>query len=63
MRYLVAALPERERRVIERRFGLGDAEIWTLQQLANELAVTPQAVRRIEIRALKRLQGAMLVFV
>jgi RNA polymerase primary sigma factor len=59
VRRLVAELPQPERRVIERRFGLDEEERWTLQQLATEMTVTPQSIRRIEIRALKRLQTAL----
>jgi RNA polymerase primary sigma factor len=59
VRELVAELPERERHVIRRRFGLDGEDAWTLQQLAGKLEITPQAVRRIEVRALKRLQSAL----
>jgi RNA polymerase primary sigma factor len=58
VRQLVAALPEREQRVIQSRFGLGGEELSTLRQLADELAMTPQGVRRVEARALKHLRTA-----
>lgn len=57
VRGLVSALPDRERHVIQRRFGLDSGEHRTLRQLAEELAMTPQGVRRIEARALKQLRA------
>lgn len=52
-------LAAREKLVIARRFGLGNTEIWTLDQVADELCLTKEAVRQIQIRALKKLRAAM----
>lgn len=53
---LVHTLPERERRIIEARFGLIDGEERTLQSLAKEMGVNKERVRQIEARGLRRLK-------
>lgn len=45
-------LPEKQRWVIERRFGLNDQAIRTLDDLAREMKVTRERVRQIQIEAL-----------
>ncbi|MBX4199538.1 sigma-70 family RNA polymerase sigma factor [Candidatus Saccharibacteria bacterium] len=50
-------LPERERRVIELRYGF-EGEPWTLEAIGDELDLTRERVRQIEAAALKRL-GAL----
>ena len=52
-------LDAREKLVIARRFGLGGTEIWTLDQVADQLYVTKEAVRQIQIRALKKLRASI----
>ena len=52
-------LTAREKLVISRRFGLGGTEAWTLDQVAEELYLTKEAVRQIQIRALKKLKNTM----
>lgn len=52
-------LSAREKLVIARRFGLGNTEIWTLDQVADELCLTKEAIRQIQIRALKKLKASM----
>ncbi len=49
-------LQERERNVLERRFALDGGERQTLKTISNELGVSPETVRQIEIRALKKLR-------
>jgi RNA polymerase primary sigma factor len=49
-------LSERERQVIERRFGLSDQEPTTLEEIGKELGITRERVRQIELEALKRLE-------
>jgi len=48
------SLPERERRVIELRYGF-NGEPWTLEAIGQELDITRERVRQIESMALKRL--------
>jgi len=52
-------LPERQRRVIERRYGLNGAEVATLDDLSRELGVTRERVRQIQVEALERLRAKL----
>ena len=52
----VKQLPEKQRRVLERRYGLGGAEISTLEEVAEELNLTRERVRQIQIEALDQLR-------
>jgi len=49
-------LNERQRRVIECRYGLNGLEIHTLEQLAQSLELTRERVRQIQIEALASLR-------
>jgi RNA polymerase primary sigma factor len=51
-------LPERSRRVIELRFGLGGGVAQTAEAVASELGVTRERVRQIELNALRKLSAA-----
>jgi RNA polymerase nonessential primary-like sigma factor len=53
----IACLPERQRLVLERRFGLNDQGVQTLAEIAGELGLTRERVRQIQTEALKRLRG------
>src|SRR6184192_3621524 len=60
----VADLPERQRRIIELRFGFG-GESASLETIGKELGLTRERVRQLESEALHRLQlelGDELVF-
>ena len=52
----VAQLTERQRLVIERRYGLGGCESATLEAIAGELGLTRERVRQIQIEALTKLR-------
>lgn len=52
-------LNEKQRAVVERRFGLHGYENSTLEQVANELGVTRERVRQIQMDALKRLRAIL----
>ena len=52
-------LTPRETIVIARRFGLGFTDVETLDQIAEDLGVTKEAVRQIQIRALRKLSEEM----
>jgi len=54
-------LSDRQRRVIERRYGLSGAEVATLEQLARELGVTRERVRQIQAEALDKLRARLRV--
>jgi RNA polymerase nonessential primary-like sigma factor len=49
-------LSERQRNVIERRYGLTGTEICTLEQLAQDLNLTRERVRQIQLEALSSLR-------
>jgi RNA polymerase primary sigma factor len=49
------ALPERHRHVVVLRYGLGDAEPKTLEDIGRRLGLPRDRVRQIEVEALKRL--------
>jgi RNA polymerase primary sigma factor len=51
----VAELPERQRRIIELRFGFG-GEAASLETIGKELGLTRERVRQLESEALMRLQ-------
>ena len=58
---LLETLPERERYVIERRYGLdGGGKSSTLDRIGEELGVTRERVRQIHSTALRRLRSAAL---
>jgi RNA polymerase primary sigma factor len=54
VRRALEALPERERRILELRFGF-DGEPWTLEAIGHELDLTRERVRQLEGQALSRL--------
>ena len=49
-------LNDKQRIVVKRRFGLGGQEKATLEQVGNEIGVTRERVRQIQIDALRRLR-------
>jgi RNA polymerase primary sigma factor len=56
VRKALDALPERERQVIELRYGLGNAEPLTLEEVGKTFGVTRERIRQIENNTLKKLQ-------
>lgn len=52
----LALLPERQRLVIERRYGLNGADLATLDEIAGELGITRERVRQIQMEGLDRLR-------
>jgi RNA polymerase primary sigma factor len=50
------ALPERERQVIELRYGLTGRQPLTLEEVGREFGVTRERIRQIENNTLKKLQ-------
>lgn len=49
-------LNEKQREVVERRFGLNGREIATLEQVGADIGVTRERVRQIQVEALRRLR-------
>jgi len=56
LEFWLSQLNEKQRIVVERRFGLGGQEKATLEQVGNEIGVTRERVRQIQIDALRRLR-------
>ncbi len=54
---LLGSLSSRERRIVSKRFGLGEREPQTLQSLADELGLSRERIRQIEKVALARIRG------
>jgi RNA polymerase primary sigma factor len=50
------ALPEREKKVIELRFGLTDGHARTLEEVGREFGVTRERIRQIESKTLSKLR-------
>jgi len=55
----VCELNEKQRAVVERRFGLHGYRRATLEQIGNEIGVTRERVRQIQLDALKNLRTMM----
>ena len=52
----VEQLPEKQRHVLVRRYGLGEREVGTLEDVAADLGLTRERVRQIQIEALSQLR-------
>jgi RNA polymerase nonessential primary-like sigma factor len=52
-------LPEKQREVLSRRFGLRGYEASTLENVGAEIGLTRERVRQIQVEALKRLREIM----
>lgn len=52
----LSRLSDKQCAVVERRFGLHGREVCTLEEIGNELGVTRERVRQIQIEAIKRLR-------
>lgn len=53
---LLGQLDEKEKTIIERRFGLGDREPQTLAEIGSDLHLSRERIRQIEERALGKLR-------
>jgi RNA polymerase primary sigma factor len=53
---VLGTLSERERRVLQLRFGLEDGRSRTLEEVGREFGVTRERIRQIEARALRELR-------
>ena len=50
------SLPERERKVLEKRFGIVDGYARTLEEVGKEFRVTRERIRQIEAKALRKMR-------
>jgi RNA polymerase primary sigma factor len=55
LRQALDRLPDRERQVLKYRFGMNDVDPTPLRETGRLLGISPESVRQIEGRALKRL--------
>jgi RNA polymerase primary sigma factor len=55
--HALSALPERERQVIELRFGLSGSQPCTLEEVGRAFGVTRERIRQIENNTLKKLES------
>src|SRR5215218_8599559 len=53
---VLASLTQRERRVLQLRFGLEDGRSRTLEEVGREFSVTRERIRQIEAKALRKLR-------
>lgn len=55
----LAQLTETEKAVVAMRFGLGDTDDHTLEQIGNTIGVSKERVRQIQNAAIKKLKSAL----
>jgi RNA polymerase primary sigma factor len=56
MAAVLASLGRREQRVLQMRFGLEGGRYYTLAEIGEELGVTRERIRQIELKALRKLR-------
>jgi len=55
----LGSLPDKQREVVERRFGLAGRDASTLEQVGLDVGVTRERVRQIQVEALSKLRKAL----
>src|ERR1035438_5752180 len=53
---VLCSLNERERQVLELRFGIGDGNARTLEEVGQQFCVTRERIRQIEAKALRKMR-------
>jgi RNA polymerase primary sigma factor len=53
---VLSSLSERERQVLELRFGFGDGQARTLEEVGRQFRVTRERIRQIEAKALRKMR-------
>jgi len=56
IREMLKELPDRERKIIELRFGLVDGREWTLEEVGRTMNLTRERIRQLEKGALRKLR-------
>ena len=59
LRQVVARLPEKEKHMMELRFGLNGKPLHTQKQLADEMGISQSYISRLEKRILKKIREEM----
>ena len=57
VRKMIATLTPREERVLRLRFGIGEKDDHTLDQISRDFSLTSERIRQIEARALRKLRN------
>ena len=57
---VISTLKEREQEVVRMRYGLGNSEKMTLEEIGNIYGVTKECIRQTELRALKKMRFSVL---
>ncbi|MFP3253712.1 MAG: RNA polymerase sigma factor RpoD/SigA [Hydrogenobaculum sp.] len=57
---IISKLPEKERKVLELRYGLNGQEPLTLREIGDALGISRERVRQLETRAIKKLRSFAL---
>jgi RNA polymerase primary sigma factor len=60
-RDLLAALTPREAKILRLRFGIGEKDAQTLEEVGKQFALTRERIRQIEAKALQKLRKPGLV--
>jgi RNA polymerase primary sigma factor len=55
---VVSSLKEREKDVVIKRYGLGNSEKCTLEEIGNFYGVTKECIRQTELRALEKIRAS-----
>jgi len=53
---VLVTLSPMEQKVVTLRFGLEDGELWSRAEIGRKLGVTREAIRQVEVKALKKLR-------
>ena len=57
IRKMIATLTPREERVLRLRFGIGEKDDHTLEQISRDFSLTSERIRQIEAKALRKLRN------
>jgi RNA polymerase primary sigma factor len=56
LRLLIGELPDREMKILTRRFGLDGEEVQTLEEIGHRFSVTRERIRQLQNGALAKLR-------
>lgn len=59
LRYVVASLNDKERGIMEKRFGLNGSTMFTQKQLADNMGISQSYISRLEKRILSKIKDEM----
>src|SRR5262249_35353328 len=60
IRGIVEHLPDRERRVVEERFGFADDSPHTVEEVSRRLRIPRERIRQLEAAAMRRLRAILV---